>query len=811
MGRRRAGVGAVLVTMAVLVAGCTSSDEPDGSPPRAEAEADATARPGGGAKETGTYATDLDVEVDPDAQTVAPDFEVVAGTEEVTVTGVDPEARISLVDAKGARLVVLRADRLGQAHFAYLPSKLGEYPTGDKTALPYADGFIVEAGDGYTVRNEDTDPVQQSDPFTVGGRDDHPDASTFDDLAGTIGPTGDETEWFGYLPMRDGVQLSAKVNLPGPASEGPYPTVLEYSGYGISNPDALEPGSRIAGLLGYATVGVNMRGTGCSGGVFDVFNTAQQVDGYDAVEAVARQPWVLGNKVGMVGLSYSGIAQLYVAATQPPNLSAITPLSVIKDPWLQQWPGGVYNGGFTKQWLGERSKQSAVGGSSWVTKAIDEGDETCASHLDIREQNLDFEAFGKSLVRRPALADGRDLSKLVADIEVPVFLTGAWQDEQTGPQFADMLARFDKAPITRFTMFNGRHPDGYTPLLLSRWYEFLELYVHQEVPRLSDGLRAAAPAEFARAFGVEGLAFEPDRFAEFDDDDYDGVRAAYEGEDPVRILFENGLGAEVAGAPVFTYEQTYEAWPPSGTQERSFHLGDGGTLGDGEAIETGADTFVNDPASGTVDFFGDDGYELLAPTWDLDWTAFADGDAVGYVTEPFETDTVLGGPGYAELYLRVPDGDAEVQVSLSQVDTEGTEWHVTSGLLRLSDRKVDEERSEGLLVERSYSEADAADMPEGRFEAVKVALPSFAQTFREGDRLVVTVSSPGRDFGTWTFETTGDDGTPRDVGWGPGQASRLVLGVLPDIEEVPPLMAPCPSLRGQACRPYQARENEPAA
>src|SRR5690606_34772774 len=137
-----------------------------------------------------------------------------------------------------------------------------------------------------------------------------------------------------------------------------------------------EPGSMIAALLGFATVGVNMRGSGCSGGVFDVFNVAQQVDGYDAVEAIARQPWVKGNQVGMVGLSYSGITQLYTAATQPPSLAAVTPLSVLKDPWLQQWPGGVYNGGFTRNWLEERDRQSSAGGTSWVAERIEGGDET---------------------------------------------------------------------------------------------------------------------------------------------------------------------------------------------------------------------------------------------------------------------------------------------------------------------------------------------------------------------------------------------------------------------------------------------------
>ena len=29
-------------------------------------------------------------------------------------------------------------------------------------------------------------------------------------------------------------------------------------------------------------------------------------------------------------------------------------MSVIADPWQQQWPGGVYNDGFTKSWLEQR-------------------------------------------------------------------------------------------------------------------------------------------------------------------------------------------------------------------------------------------------------------------------------------------------------------------------------------------------------------------------------------------------------------------------------------------------------------------------
>jgi len=784
---RLTAAAVALAVLAGATVGCSSDDD----------------RPASG--------TDLPVQVDAGEPTAAADFDVRTGTQEVTVTGAKPKQRLSLVDADGNRLMILRADRYGQAHFGYLANELMEVQTGAKAKLPTADGKVVEPGDGYTVRNEDTEPVQVSAPFRVYGRDDHPDEGFYDEQAKVLVPEGDETSRFGYVTMRDGVELSVMVRLPGPVDAGPSPPVVEFSGYGPANPDSPEPGTMIAGLLGFATVGVNMRGTGCSGGVFDVFNTAQQTDGYDVIEAIARQPWVANGKVGMVGLSYSGITQLYAAATRPPSLAAIAPLSVLKDPWLQQWPGGVYNGGFTKQWLAERDKQSSAGGTSWVQERIEGGDETCAAHQELREQNIDFEAFGRSLVHRPALADERDLSKLVREIDVPVFLTGAWQDEQTGPQFGDMLANFDQAPVTKFTMFNGRHPDGYTPRILSRWYEFLSFYVRREVPKLGPGLRALAPAAFEDFFHMPGLEFEPDRFGEFGPDDYDAALARYESEPDVRVLFDQGADPDLPGKPVPTFEATYDTWPPADTEARTFYLGDRGALAGDAPTAEAADRFLNDPDSAAKTFFSDaDGYDLLAPTWDFDWEDFDADGSLTYVSEPFREATVLGGPGRADLWVRVPDGDADVQVSVSLIDTAGTEWLVTNGLLRLSDRQVSDELSDGLLVDRTFAEADSAPMPEDRFEEVSVSIPPFAQAFRPGDRLKIAISSPGRNFAAWTFTTVGDAGTPRDVGRGGDHASSITLGVLPGIEEVPPLVAPCPSLRGQACRPYEERTNTPA-
>src|SRR5262249_59163722 len=139
------------------------------------------------------------------------------------------------------------------------------------------------------------------------------------------------------------------VRRPGAPS---YPTLIEYSGYDPSNPapDDLLQGQIqtfrfLAFLLGYAYVGVNIRGTGCSGGSFDYFELLQSLDGYDVIETVAAQPWA--QRVGMFGISYAGISQLFVAQTRPPHLAAIGALSVIDDTFRGTlYPGGIFNDGF---------------------------------------------------------------------------------------------------------------------------------------------------------------------------------------------------------------------------------------------------------------------------------------------------------------------------------------------------------------------------------------------------------------------------------------------------------------------------------
>lgn len=824
MRNRRAALAAALVSFAVLAASCTSSGDA-GNPAAAPGGTTSGGARSGGAATGGTTParTGNHPKVDPSQPTTKASFVVTPGVQHVVVTEAEPRTKLTLVDADGAKLLTAVADDEGQAAFSYLPA---DYQTIDVTSItpvPTDGGSTLKLGDGFTVRTEEGTPAQVSDPFRVLAIDDHPPTELYERqtlptmpwaLIGNKPVEGhDNLDGFGYIEVRDGTRLSATVRLPDPSiyGDGPFPTVVEYSGYSPSNPYSPEPGTLIANALGFATVAVNMRGTGCSGGVFDTFSPAQQADGYDLIETIARQPWVLHHKVGMIGLSYSGISQLYVASTRPPSLAAVTSSSVIADGWGEVWPGGLFNDGFTKQWLAERDRSAAPNGQSWTDKVVAAGDTVCEENQHLRKQNIPFELLYHALAKRPADAAERDLRELVKKIEVPVYLTGAWTDEQTGGQFADMVENFTAAPARKITMYNGRHPDGYTPLVLTRWYEWQMFYVARRVPRLPALVRAGAPALFEDNFKVKDLAFEPDRFAEFTDDQFDAALARYEAEKPIRILYENGAGrADVPGAPVARFEASFDHFPPPEVTPTRWYFGEGGALVTERPTTTGVDTYRHDPTARDKAYSTSGAYDFLYPDIEYDWPSDAPGTALSYLTPPFAEDVTLAGPGYADLWFRsdaasTPVGDADIEVVVTLVQPDGTEWLVQNGLLRAGHRKVDEANSTDLRIAHTFAAADYAKLPVGELTEVKVPITPVSQVFRKGTRLRIIVNTPGKDTPLWAFENLDYAGQEitNAVARGGEQASSVVLPVLP-AGAVRPAdgFPPCPSLRGQICRPY---------
>jgi predicted acyl esterase len=678
----------------------------------------------------------------------------------------------------------------------------------------------VDAGDGYTVALR-TPQHPVSDPVQVLSADQNPPASWYaghklavDNLTPTSG--------YGYVPTRDGTTLSVQVVLPGPPDKGPYPSVVEYSGYDPSSPTTSQPQYKLlAPLLGMAWVGVNIRGTGCSGGAYNFFENLQSLDGYDAIETVAAQPWSTG-RVGMVGISFAGISQLFVARSRPPHLDAITPLSVIDDTWRGTlFPGGIYNDGFAKGWAQERLDQNKwpnPNAPGWVKTRIAGGDTECADNMLLRGQNVDLQEQTNRHPYVSALdpefrydfpngADSLAPEAFVKDITAPVFIAGAWQDEQTGGHWADMLNRFAPTTKVRAVGQNGVHTESLDPSVLAEMVEFLDFYVAQKVPTIPASVRATAPAIWASITGVSGLTIPPDRFSP--STDFATALRQFESDPPVRINWEVGNApGVVAGAPVPSAETRYPSWPIPGVAPTSWYLQPGGDLGPRPARgrEAGrADQYQGDPAARPRTSYTGSGDGIWAANPAYNWTPVVDGKSLSYLSGPLPRTVSMAGTGSVDLWVKANRSDADVQVTLSEVRPDGTERYVQNGWLRLSHRKLDRVRSTVLDPIHTDTQADLRPVPRHRFVKARVQIFPFAYSFRAGSRIRVTLQAPGGDRPLWTFDTpTGDNAAAVSVAHDRAHPSKVVLPVLPVNPTLPAAPAPCPSLRAEPCRTYVA-------
>ena len=708
---------------------------------------------------------------------VAARYTTRGSVEQIYVTDAVPGSALDLVTADGSIIGSGVADANGTLIF--------------RDVMP-APGYRVATGAGATL--------EASAATAVTAMTEHPDAAFY--ARQPIGPG------YGYLETRDGTRLAINVILPGPVENGPYPTVIEYSGYSPADPDSPQPSMLVANALGYAVVGVNMRGTGCSGGTFRYFEPLQSTDGYDAVETIAAQPWVQDNRVGMVGVSYPGISQLFVARLQPPHLVAIAPLSVIADTYKSTlYPGGILNNGFAINWATDRAGDAQPGGQGWSQKRLDAGDQVCLANQRLRRQTPDmFALISDNQYYRPEVADPIAPRTFVDHITVPVFLAGAWQDEQTGPHFATMLDRFTGTDKLHFTMTNGGHTDSMGPAIFSRWVEFLSFYVARKVPRVTAEEQLVVQELGKAIFGVERLRVERDRFT--DATSFEDALARFESEPRVRILFENGAGG-TPGAPIPTFEHSFAGWPIPDVTPTAWYFAADGRLDHSPPTDSGADRFRYDTArSQTTTFNGsDDDVWRALPDWQ--WLPLEDGSALAYATDPLAGTVVMAGSGSVDLWLQSTARDVDVQVTLSEIRTDGNEVYVQNGWLRASQRKLDAAASTELRPAQTHLERDAAPLPIGQTVLLRVELFPFAHVFRAGSRIRLSVEAPGGTRARWKFDALAPDGDVTNTVMRSASApSRVVLPVIPGVT-APAAVPPCPSLRAQPCRTYTEIANSP--
>jgi predicted acyl esterase len=715
--------------------------------------------------------------------------------EQVYATGLEPATKFSLVDSAGKVVRTKVSDAQGGLLLRH-----------------------IEPGDGYRLR-----PAaggEASEPVTVLPEQGAPPSTDIYDQ--DVAPSG-----YGYITMRDGIKLSINVrpptnvtsaggvHLPESPASPPTPTLIEYAGYGYADPAGPQSGiAIIANLMGFTVVNVNMRGTGCSGGAFDFFEPLQGLDGYDIVEIISRQPWVAHNKVGMMGISYGGISQLFTAQYQPPSLAAISPLSVLDQVQTTLYPGGILNTGFALEWAKQRVHDALPSGPEagqpWAHKRIQEGDKVCEENQQLHGQAANLlKRIRANNHYRPKIADPLSPITFVDKINVPTFMACQWTDEQTGGHCPTLGARLTGTDKKWVTHSNGTHVDSLAPEVFNRWYDFLKLYVAKEAPAVqSAAIQAAAPVVYDAAMGIEGVTLPPDPIQQ--QPTYEGALAAFEAQEPFRILFDNGAGGD-PGHPYPGFEASFPSWPAPGTTARTWYVGDDGTLGAARATTAGVDTFTWNTAARAMTNFtgntaaGDGGLWTATPPYV--WEQNPAGTAAAYETAPLGEDTTVLGAGRVDLWLRSSKPSVDLQATITEVRPDGKEVFVQGGWLRAKARKLDARKSTLLAPVLSLRKRHFAAMPRKRFVRATIPLYYQGHAYRAGSRIRVIISAPNGDQPIWAFKQTGPKSGARiSIAHSAKRQSRLVLPVVGGVE-VPTPLPPCPGLRGEPCRDYVPYDN----
>jgi putative CocE/NonD family hydrolase len=545
----------------------------------------------------------------------------------------------------------------------------------------------------------------------------------------------------GYVAVRDGTLLKYTVVLP--RASGRFPTLMEYSGY---EPGTVPDAPYIARFVpqGYAFIGVSLRGTGCSGGVWDFFQPVEAVDGYDVIEWIARQRWSNG-RVAMIGKSYPGITQLFVAEQRPPHLVAVAPGHVFADAYRDvPYPGGILNYAFAAGWSFVSQPEPSYDAG---LRGLAAGDPICAQNLAARPNNLPHNPFLQAQEHRfdDALFRERSPLETIEQINVPVWTVLSWQDEQVGSRAVHLLERL-RAPH-HVVLTNGDHSMYRTPPALDELNRFFDHYVK-------------------------------------------GVRNGFERTPPIRIWWESGRDKKRAPGWV----TSLRSWPPKSTARR-LPLGAGGTLGEASSGDPDRYLYAGPTGQGIQNArYSGVVTQPDAYLWDV---PPPQGAALSYTTPPLTKPLVALGSASADLWLSSTAPDTDVQVTLTEVRPDGQEEFVQVGWLRASHRMLDAAQSRPTRPYQTHQEADSRPLTPLEPALLRVEIFPFGHVFRAGSRIRMWVEGPTLLPQLWGFASLplpAANAVYHDA----AHASALVLPAV-DVK-VKRGLPPCNTVIRQPCR-----------
>ena len=230
-----------------------------------------------------------------------------------------------------------------------------------------------------------------------------------------------------WIPMHDGCRLAARIWLPEDAGDKPVPAIFEYVPYrkndGLVLRDA--PIHHYFAGHGYASVRVDMRGTGDSDGILeDEYLPLEQEDGLAVIRWLASQPWCSG-KVGIIGKSWGGFNGLQIAAHHPPELAAVISVASTDDRYADDVH---YMGGCLLAWTALPWASTMLAYNALPPDPAVVGDEWRTTWLDRLEKTPPYIHGWLSHQRRDDYWRQGSVCEDFAAIHCPVYMVGGWAD-----------------------------------------------------------------------------------------------------------------------------------------------------------------------------------------------------------------------------------------------------------------------------------------------------------------------------------------------------------------------------------------------
>ncbi|MEE9502467.1 MAG: CocE/NonD family hydrolase [Candidatus Aminicenantaceae bacterium] len=536
------------------------------------------------------------------------------------------------------------------------------------------------------------------------------------------------------VPMRDGVRLSTDLYFPKGADKK-LPVILIRTPYNKNEfrDQKQRPQAYKFASHGFVVAIQDSRGKFESEGIYSPPAGQEAEDGYDSVDWLAKQPWSNG-KIGTFGCSYPAEVQAAQAPLRHPNLTCMIPQC---GPMI-----GAANGRY-RYWSGFKGGVLDLAASiSWYFRAASKYSFKPPASLsddEIRKirdffnpeptnfPDVDFEKLNWHLpivdIMKKAGSPPNDWDKLI---------TTDFGD----PWWHDVMSYYD-----------GTEKIDVPALHMSCWYDpSVEETIYEfNYFRENAVSETAANNQFVIITGTTHCGFErATEHTMVGERDVGDARLDY--WDIYIRWFEywlKGVKNGITNMPKVRYYtmgrnewQSANVWPLPETQYTKYFLHSQGHAnsrnGDGQlSLEIPesepSDTLIYDPGNPVPSIGGQRGTSYGTPAGAIDQTPIEmRNDVLVYTTPALKKGVEITGPITVVLYVSSSAKDTDFTAKLVDVYPDGTAYNIQQGIFRARYR-------EGFTKK--------VWMEEGGVYKVQIDLDATSNTFKQGHRIRVQVSS----------------------------------------------------------------------